>query len=85
MAATNHDRVGRALDLLRAGLAPFVVREVTDRVKTQAVRMDTIRRFAEDPALADREISDWSALARFQRSHSVLRLMAAVSHGSEES
>ena len=61
MAATNHDRVGRALDLLRAGLAPFVAREVTARVKAQAVRMDAIRRFAEDPALADRPMVEWDA------------------------
>ena len=61
MAATNHDRVGRALDLLRAGLAPFVAREVTARVKAQAGRMDAIRRFAEDPALADRPMAEWDA------------------------
>ena len=61
MAATNHDRVGRALDLLRAGLAPFVAREVTERVKVQAVRMDAIRRFAEDPVLADRPMAEWDA------------------------
>ena len=53
MATTNHDHVGRALDLLRAGLAPFVAREVTERIKAQAVRMDALQRFAEDPALAD--------------------------------
>ncbi len=27
MAITNHERVGKALDLLRDGLAPFVERE----------------------------------------------------------
>jgi len=27
MAVTNHERVGRALDLLRKGLAPFVASE----------------------------------------------------------
>jgi hypothetical protein len=31
MAVTNHDRVGRALDLLRKGLAPFVARECKAR------------------------------------------------------
>ena len=61
MAATNHERVGRAMKLLRAGLAPFVEREVIERVKARAVRMDTIRRFAEDPALADRPMADWDA------------------------
>ena len=61
MAATNHERVGRAMELLRAGLAPFVEREVIERVKARTVRMDTIRRFAEDPALADRPMADWDA------------------------
>ena len=61
MAATNHERVGRAMELLRAGLAPFVEREVIERVKARAVRMDTIRRFAEDPALTDRPMADWDA------------------------
>ena len=28
MAITNHERVGKALDLLKAGLAPFVEREL---------------------------------------------------------
>ena len=27
MAVTNHERVGKALDLLRTGLGPFVERE----------------------------------------------------------
>jgi len=27
MAITNHERVGKALDLLKAGLAPFIERE----------------------------------------------------------
>lgn len=28
MAITNHDRVGKAMELLRQGLAPFVEREL---------------------------------------------------------
>lgn len=28
MATTNHERVGKALELLRTGLAPFVEREL---------------------------------------------------------
>ena len=31
MALTNHERVGKALDLLRAGLAPFVERELKSK------------------------------------------------------
>ena len=33
MATTNHERVGRALELLKAGLGPFVEREMQRAVK----------------------------------------------------
>ena len=33
MAITNHERVGKALDLLRDGLAPFVEREFTSLIR----------------------------------------------------
>ena len=63
MAATNHERVNKALELLRAGLAPFVQREVMAKAKANVVRMETIRRFAEDPKLADKPIDEWDAAA----------------------
>ncbi|MCY4343961.1 MAG: Swt1 family HEPN domain-containing protein [Gammaproteobacteria bacterium] len=63
MAITNHDRIGKALDLLREGLGPFVEREVTDKVKARAVRIDSIRRFADNPLLADKPIAEWDASA----------------------
>jgi predicted AAA+ superfamily ATPase len=59
MAITNHERVGKALDLLRAGLAPFVEREVQAAVKAGTVRMDAIRRFADDPLLGQKLIAQW--------------------------
>ena len=37
MATTNHERVGKAMELLRDGLAPFVHREVTAKVKAGVV------------------------------------------------
>ena len=36
MAITNHERVGKAMDLLKAGLAPFVEREFTSTYKDRA-------------------------------------------------
>ena len=63
MATTNHERVNKAMELLRAGLAPFVRREVMAKVKAGAVYMDAICRFAEDPKLADKSIDDWDAAA----------------------
>jgi len=59
MAITNQERVGKALQLLRAGLAPFVEREVVDKIRAGAVNMDTVRKFAEDPTLANKPIADW--------------------------
>ena len=56
MAVTNHERVGKALDLLKAGLAPFVEREFKNLYKGQALaeaqkimtseRLDANRPFA---------------------------------------
>ena len=59
MAITNHDRVGKALELLKAGLAPVVEREVQAAVKAGSVRMDAIRRFADDPMLGQKPIAQW--------------------------
>lgn len=59
MAMTNQERVGKAMELLRQGLGPFVEREVHDKIKAGAVRMDTLRRFADDPKLAEKPISQW--------------------------
>ncbi|TVR02140.1 MAG: ATP-binding protein [Desulfovibrionales bacterium] len=61
MALTNHERVGKAMELLRQGLGPFVEREVQARIKTGAVNMETIRRFADDPMLTSKPIVQWDA------------------------
>jgi predicted AAA+ superfamily ATPase len=71
MAITNQDRVGKAMDLLRQGLAPFVEREVQEKVRIGAVNMDTVRRFSEDPTLAKKPIPDWDIAA-------LLKLMVAA-------
>ena len=57
MATTNRERVGKALDLLRDGLAPYAEREI--RAKSRRVPMDRIRRYNEDSRLAGKPISDW--------------------------
>jgi Swt1-like HEPN len=59
MAITNQERVGKAMDLLRAGLAPFVEREVQSAVKAGSVRMDAARRFVDDPILGNKPIAQW--------------------------
>ena len=37
MAITNHERVGKAMDLLKQGLGPFVEREFTSSYKDRAL------------------------------------------------
>lgn len=69
MAVTNQDRVGKALELARAGLAPFVERELHAAVKERNAGIDVVKRFADDPALAQKKIADWDvqALLRFMK------------------
>ncbi len=57
MAITNHDRVGKALDLLRAGLGPFVEREVKSAVAAKRLDIQSLRGFNED-TLGDRPVSE---------------------------
>jgi len=59
MALTNQERVGKGMELLRAGLASFVEREIHAAVKAGTVRMDAVRRFAEDPMLGQKPITQW--------------------------
>ena len=54
MAITNQERVAKALDLLKDGLASFAEREIHQAVKDGAVKMETIRRFADDPLRAEK-------------------------------
>jgi predicted AAA+ superfamily ATPase len=62
MAITNHERVGKALGLLKAGLGPFVERELKsaygERAPQQAAAF-----LGEDRLLANRPIADWDAAA----------------------
>ena len=59
MAITNQERVGKAMELLRAGLGPFVEREVQAGVKAGSVRMESVRRFSDDPMLGQKPIENW--------------------------
>ena len=62
MAITNHERVGKALELLKAGLGPFVEREMEnaypDEAQTKAVQI-----MGADRITADKSISEWDAAA----------------------
>lgn len=63
MAISNYERVGKTMELLRAGLAPFVEREVNSRMgSTEAERL--ITEFAErERNLAGKSIARWDVAA----------------------
>src|SRR6202140_1301334 len=58
MAITNHERVGKAMELLKQGLGPFVEREFTNSYKDKAA-VEAIRYLGEDRLLAKKAIADW--------------------------
>ena len=59
MATTNHERVGKALELLKTGLGPFVEREVQGAIKAHRVDTQTLLRFVDDPRLGNRPVTEW--------------------------
>ena len=63
MATTNHERVGKALELLKAGLGPFVDREVQSAIKAQRVDPATLRRVVDDPQIGNRPMPEWDVAA----------------------
>lgn len=62
MAITNQERVGKAMNLLRAGLAPVVAREVQQAVKSGLLRMDAVQRFSDDSQFGQKSISNWDVV-----------------------
>jgi len=67
MAVSNHERVGKAMELLKGGLGPFVEREFKNVYKERA-SAETGRFLGEDRLNAKRPIADWDVAA-------LLRLM----------
>jgi predicted AAA+ superfamily ATPase len=60
MAITNHERVGKTMDLLKYGLGPFVQREFTNVYKDKA-GIEAIGYLGEDRLLAKKAIPEWDA------------------------
>ena len=63
MAITNHDRVGKGLEQLKAGLAPFVEREIKSAIASNTVSMQSVKGFVDDPKLANKSMALWDAAA----------------------
>ena len=59
MADTNNERVGKALDLLKEGLAPFVGREVKAARSANQLQDSDLQRFTNDPMLSKRPVGEW--------------------------
>jgi predicted AAA+ superfamily ATPase len=62
MATTNHDRVGKALELLKAGLGPFVERELKSAYGERAGG-EAARFLGEDRLNARRPVAEWDVAA----------------------
>lgn len=60
MAITNQERIAKALDLLKAGVGPFVEREIESTLKKN-VQVPAVRAFADDPLARDKPIPQWDA------------------------
>ena len=64
MAITNHERVGKALDLLKGGLGPFIEREVRSSIQEHRFDVTTLRRLVDHPRWSDRPVTEWDVAGR---------------------
>jgi len=62
MAITNHERVGKAMELLKSGLGPFVEREFKNVYKDRTAA-ETTRFMGEDRLTAKRAVGEWDVAA----------------------
>jgi hypothetical protein len=62
MAITNHERVGKGLELLKGGLGPFVEREFKSTYKDRAA-IEAARFMGETRLNTQRGVADWDAAA----------------------
>jgi len=63
MAITNHERVGKAMELLKAGLGPFVDREMRAAIQAGALSPMDVKNFLEDPMVAEKPMAEWDVAA----------------------
>jgi predicted AAA+ superfamily ATPase len=62
MAITNQDRIGKAMELLRTGLAPFVEREFKSQHQAQSAEAAR-RYFGDDRTVGKKPVVDWDVAA----------------------
>jgi predicted AAA+ superfamily ATPase len=62
MAINNHERVGKAMELLKQGLGPFVDREFKNQYRDRAA-IEAIRFVGDDRNLVGRGVAEWDVAA----------------------
>ncbi len=62
MAISNHERVNKAMDLLKAGLGPFAEREFTNAYQAKAASQVALL-LGEDRLLANKPVTQWDVAA----------------------
>ena len=58
MAMTNHDRVGKALNLLKGGLGPFVDREIRSALESRTLDAFKVQNYTENSVLSRKSTSE---------------------------
>ena len=62
MAINNHERVGKAMDLVKAGVGPFVEREFKNVYQEKALS-EALMLLGEDRLNARKPIAEWDVAA----------------------
>lgn len=62
MALSNQERVGKAMELLRVGLAPFVEREFKSQHQEKALE-EARRYFGDDRTVGKKSVAEWDVAA----------------------
>ena len=81
MAITNQERIGKAMDLLRQGLAPFVDREFRNVHKAQALA-EALRYMGDDRLYAKKALTEWDVALGLatNKMRSLKAIMAKLEH-----
>jgi len=63
MSISNQERVGKGLEILRAGLSSYVAREVNEAVKSRRVKWDVVIGSAENQSTKSKPVAEWEVAA----------------------
>jgi hypothetical protein len=80
MAITNYERVGKAMEILKQGLGPFIDREFKSLYKEQATSEAT-RFLGDDRQLSKKGSTNWT-LQAYQNSCGKAGTMSSAAHSA---